>query len=109
MTERRITIESSKAETALLRLDRAHKKAVWAIDTRYATRKRELINTFADDVLRVLLAARLIEEPDINPGRLPLEEKTVEHAHAIFDWFKAQGEDLNDQHGCTAAQEGSHV
>lgn len=30
---------------------------------------------------------------------------TVDTAHAIFDWFKAQGEDLNELHGC-AAKEG---
>lgn len=74
MTERRITAEAVKAETAIRRAQRARDRSIRVLETRWATKLRALYNSFPDDVTRVLLATGVIETPDLDPDRLPLEE-----------------------------------
>ena len=76
MTVRRLTQASVQAETALIRLRASRARSLLDAEMRWAIKLRDLVNSYPDDVLRVLLATGVIEEQDIEPRRLPLKEGT---------------------------------
>ena len=76
MTVRRLTQAAVAAETALIRLRASRARSLLDAEMRWAIKLRDLVNSYPDDVLRVLLATGVIEEQDIDPRRLPLKEGT---------------------------------
>lgn len=73
MSVRKVTVEATKAETAILRMRAARAKSMLENETRWAVKLRALYNSFPEDVLRILLAGEVIEEADLDPANVPPE------------------------------------
>ena len=73
MSGRKVTVEATKAETAILRMRKARIASVVANEMRWAVKLRELYNSLPEDVLRILLAGDVIEEADLDPENVPAE------------------------------------
>lgn len=61
MSERKITAEAVRAESALRRLDKAAAESIEACRGRWAQKRADLIGELPEDVRRMLVAGGVIE------------------------------------------------
>lgn len=60
--ERKITAEATKAETALVRLDKAAEKSIALCQGNWAAKRRALVASFSPQVRKILVAGGVLEE-----------------------------------------------